>query len=135
MAHDILTTAIEVAPGVVRRMAGERAVFTGSAEDLVASGLLRRDDLPGHLGASRGMVTYHADGALIDARRVIGATTMADAAAHTQVIAREHRGATVYDVRVRLSAARLQALEKEAGKPAWPFPRSIGTKQPIAEAA
>lgn len=100
----------KVAPGVVRRFDGKRAIYGGTAESLIAAGLVEEKQLPGQTGMARGMCT-------------IGTT---------QVVALPMLRGTRYEVRVRLSQQRIDGMAwaprsaAEPQAPAWPFPQSIG---------
>lgn len=142
---------IKIAPGVVRSFDGKRAIYTGTAEALIAAGLIEQHQLPGEPGNGRGMCTFDADGQ--PSAFVPGKGRTVDRTGSKQIVAKPRKNGTVYEVRLVLSAARVAAIEVERGAPAedgmrvpeapalmpvasrvWPFPVSVGGYQMEARA-
>lgn len=115
---------VKIAPGVVRSFDGKRAIYTGTAEALIAAGLLDEHQIPGQSGMARGMCTVGT----------------------TQIIAKPMPRGTRYEVRVLLSAERAASLrlvprQREdlvplapAASRVWPFPVSVGHQRMEARA-
>lgn len=114
--------AIEIAPGVSRSLVVRRAVYEGTADALIASGLVSLSMLPGQPGNGRGMCCYDADGT----QRQRG--PKACEPGHTQIVAKKGRAGLVYEVRVLLSPERLESIAAERVRltQCWPFP-VVGT--------
>jgi len=115
---------VKIAPGVVRSFDGVRAIYTGTAEALIAAGIVEADQLPGEGRNGRGMCFFNS----------------------TQIVAKKVPRGTLYEVRLALSEERLSSIEAErlgslARRPRqsevcvplapvqshlWPFPASYG---------
>ncbi|MDP3164396.1 MAG: hypothetical protein Q8N06_02915 [Hydrogenophaga sp.] len=126
----------KIAPGVVRSFDGARAIYYGSAEHLVAAGVVEPHQLPVPPGPRKCVINF--DGYLAQAG------TIAKRPGQKQVIAKTSPKGTRYEVRVVLAEHERQALSAgPAGKlrpriggdepqprlvrtHAWPFPNSYG---------
>lgn len=113
-----MTAAIEIAPGVTRSLVARRAVYEGTADALIAAGLVTMSMLPGQPGNARGMCCYDADGT----QRQRGPKAVEPG--HKQIVAKKCSAGLVYEVRVLLSPDRLEAIEAERVRLTlcWPFP-------------
>lgn len=113
--------AVEVAPGVLRRVAGGRAHYIGSADALVACGLVESHKLPGRPGRGRGLVTYDRDGQPVSKGPQRGSR-----AGRVQIIGKKGRAAVYYEMTVHLSEQRVAAIEAERTRGiSWPFPQTL----------
>ena len=123
--------AIEIAPGVSRSLVVRRAVYEGTADALIAAGLVSLSMLPGQPGNGRGMCCYDADGT----QRQRG--PKACEPGHKQIVAKKGRAGLVYEVRVLLSPERLEAIAAERVRltQCWPFPVVGGTFPSLSSGA
>lgn len=112
--HD---ASIEVAPGVMRRVVRPRAVYRGSADALIAAGLVTADQLPGRKSNQRGLCTFDHLG-----NRIAGKYQNVRLPGSTRIV-RLRDNAETFELWVLLSPARLDAIEAEKLKALeWPFP-------------
>lgn len=135
---------VKIAPGVVRTFDGKRAIYTGTADALIAAGLIEHRHLPGQFGNARGICSFDADGN--PAGFEPGKGRAADRVGHMQIVTKGFEWGQVYEVRLVLGPARLAAINAE--RPAlseldehhrglvgdkkdrrWPFPASYGSFQ------
>lgn len=150
----MLRDLTKVAPGVVRECDGKRAIYTGTAQALIAAGLIEEHQLPGQPGNGRGMCTFDADGQPAGFEPGKGKGKAMDRTGFKQIVAKNRVRGTVYEVRLVLSAERAAAIQAEredndARAPlqseelvplaplqsrAWPFPVSFGRHQVEARA-
>ncbi|CAN7705810.1 hypothetical protein LJR066_005738 [Acidovorax sp. LjRoot66] len=110
---------IEIAPGVTRHVAHRQAVYTGTPAAIVAAGLARAQDLP-----ESGSWTLNADGT----RATNGNNRGRGSEPGKRTISITQRGrSTVVQVRLQLSAQRMQAIAAEQQRAtALRFPRLGG---------
>lgn len=128
------TDVIEFAPGVTRHVSYSRAVYTGSADALVAAGLAEDWRFPGQPGNARGMSSFDPQGERIQQG---GATRDRTGPGHTRIVAKNDGR---FSVEVKLSSVRLEAIEAEKVQASrcWPFPEVHGMafiEMPGAEGA
>ncbi|RYF52804.1 MAG: hypothetical protein EOO27_27715 [Comamonadaceae bacterium] len=116
---------IEIHPGVLRHMDHYQAVYTGSADALIAAGLVLSDQLPGQPGNGRGMCTYEADGSKVGKGKSTGRGP-----GRKYIIAKKCADGAVFEVRLNLSPERCEAIKAQARRETtcWPFPVVHGSQ-------
>lgn len=114
------------APGVSHRQERLCDVFIGTAECLIAAGLVKLQQLPGQPGNSPTSSTYFADGGKVLRGRHQG---RGHEAGKKTIHARRIGGQQVFEVWVTLSRERIDALraEQRQATTCWPFPVCIGS--------
>jgi hypothetical protein len=115
----------EIAPGVVRQVEYSQAIYTGSAEALIAAGLVQLAQLPGQPGNGRGMCTYNADGS-----RVSKGTPTGRGPGRKYIVAKKCAAGQMFEVRLQLSPERLEAIKAQQVRETacWPFPVVHGSQ-------
>jgi hypothetical protein len=116
---------IEIAPGVFRHMDHAQAVYTGTADAIVAAGLVQLEQLPGQPGNGRGMCTYNADGS-----KVAKGTPTGRGPGRKYIIAKKCAVGSVFEVRLNLSPERRDSIEalQARSSACWPFPVVHGSQ-------
>lgn len=116
---------IEVSPGVFHRIERGIAFYSGTADAMVASGILRPTELPGQHGNPMSSVTVNPDGS----RGSSGSNRFKGKLPGKKTILARYRKAYMHvEVRLNLSPQRVEAIEAERLRAAscWPFPVVIG---------
>ena len=115
----------EIAPGVVRQVEYSQAIYAGSAEALIAAGLVQLAQLPGQPGNGRGMCTYNADGS-----RVSKGTPTGRGPGRKYIVAKKCAAGQMFEVRLQLSPERLEAIKAQQVRETacWPFPVVHGSQ-------
>lgn len=131
-----MTAAVEFAPGVLLVRAICSDDYTGTAEALLAAGLVRVDQLPGQPGNGLTMVSFHADGTRVpkghpNACKAVGYLKVCRASTRLlrveKTIGEEEYRARRDEKRERLL---LELNERLALAKAWPFPVVVGRPPP-----
>ena len=115
----------EIAPGVHRQVEYSQAIYTGSAEALVAAGLVQLSQLPGQPGNGRGMCTYNPDGS-----KVSKGTPTGRGPGRKYIVAKKCADGRMFEVRLQLSPERLEAIKAQRVRETacWPFPVVYGSQ-------
>ena len=101
-------------------------VFIGTAECLIAAGLIQLQQLPGQPGNGPTSATFYADGSKVERGRHWGRVREAG---KKTIRARRMGGQQVFEVWVTLSKQQIDALQAKERRAAtcWPFPVCIGS--------
>jgi len=123
-----MTETIEIFPGVLRDVQFIYAIYTGSADALIDSGIVELSMLPGQPGNGRGMCTFDADGSKVGKGRSTGRGP-----GRKYIIAKKGAEGTFYEVRVHLSPERIEAIQAQERRASrcWPFPIHVQDGQAI----
>jgi hypothetical protein len=117
-----MTEPTPFAPGVTLRHERICDVYIGTADSLVAAGVVEERQLPGRPGNSPSMATFHSDGT-----KAVRGKNRPDDAGKKTIHARRLNGVTVFEVSVRLSKEVRAAAATPVPAPSsgaagvWPF--------------
>lgn len=115
---------IEISPGVFLHIDFGQAVYTGTAEALIAADLVKQQQLPGQPGNGRGMCIFNLDGS-----SVAKGTSAEPGPGRKYIVAKKCSMGSVFEVRMKLSHERLEAIKAQRARETacWPFPLVVGS--------